>query len=196
MRDKVRQPEPHPEEAEGAEDEAISKIAKWAVRSKQRNNGVTSHFEQHIRTALATGATARQVKDMLLLDGNYMLPGDAAQTFCESLPQPRWFQAQRKGLGLEFYLYSFMRIAGASRVIQWGFDETTLDGVSVLNQWAMLEFPVGGSGGGLGGSGVTIVTLECAGVLPCGTAEEVVLHVDKSWARGQAAIEATGRATT
>ncbi len=56
----------------------------------------------------------------------------------------------------------------------------------------MLEFPVEESGGGEGGSGVTIVTLECAGVsfLPCGTAEEVVAHVEKSWARGQAAVEA------
>ncbi len=81
-----------------------------------------------------------------------------------------------------------MRIAGASRVIQWGFD-STLDGVSVLNQWAMLEFPVEGSSGGEGGTGVTIVTLECA-VLPCGTAEEVVQHVEKSWARGQAAVDA------
>jgi hypothetical protein len=118
-----------------AEDEPIPIITKWAIRSKRRNKGVTSLFEQHVRAALATGATARQVKDILLLDAHYMLPVDAAQMFSESVLQPRWFQAQREGLGLESYLYSFMRIAGASRVIQWGFDETTLDGVSVLNQW-------------------------------------------------------------
>ena len=184
LRDKVRQPEPDSEEEDGEIKDPNSTIAKWEVRNKQRNKGVTSFFEQHVRTALATGATARQVKDMLLLDGNFLLPANGAKTFCDSLPQPRWFQTQREALGLESYLYSFMRIAGASRVIQWGFDETTLDGVSVLNQWAMLEFPVEGSGGGVGQSGVTIVTLECAGVLPC------VLHVDKSWARGQSSIEA------
>jgi hypothetical protein len=103
--------------------------------------------------------------------------------------QLRWVQTQRERLGLESYLYSFMRIAGASRVLQWGFDETTLDGVSVLNQWAMLEF-LDTEGGGGGSPGVTIVTLECAGVLPCGLAAEVVEHIELSWARGQAAVEA------
>jgi hypothetical protein len=152
---------------------------QWQIKSGQRNRSITYHFEQHVRSALATGATARQVTDMLLLDAHFMLPSDGANSFTDSMPQIRWFQQQREGLGLESYLYSFMRIAGASRVIQWGFDETTLDGVSVLNQWAMLEFPVEGSSGGEGGSSVTIVTLECAGVLPCGTAAEVVAHVEK-----------------
>jgi hypothetical protein len=69
----------------------------------------------------------------------------------------------------------------------------------------MLEFPED--------NGVTIVTLECAGnariflrlapivktnlsdcltlgVLPTGTAVEVVQHIEKAWARGQAAVEA------
>jgi hypothetical protein len=72
-----------------------------------------------------------------------------------------------------------MRIAGALRVIQWGFDETTLDGVSCLNQWALVEFAFENAGGGGGkGQGVTIVTLE------------VVEHIEKSWERGQAAVAA------
>jgi hypothetical protein len=105
---------------------------------------------------------------MLLLDAKYLLQSEKATIFCE-------------GLGLESYLYSFMRIAGASRVLQWGFDETTLDGVSVLNQWAMLEFPLEDEDGGDGGHGVTIVTLECAGVLPCDLAAEVVQHIELAW---------------
>ena len=47
--------------------------------------------------------------------------------------------------------------------MQWGFDETTLDGVSTLNQWAMLQFPDEAESGGRAGRGFTIVTLECAG---------------------------------
>jgi hypothetical protein len=148
-------------------------------------------FEQHVRCALATGATARQVQDMQLLDAGFFLDADEATIFASALPQMRWFQAQREGLGLESYLYGFMRIAGASRVIQWGFDETTLDGVSCLNQWAMLEFPLEEEGGGgLKGEGVTIVTLECAGVVPGATAEEVVAHIENSWERGKAAVDA------
>jgi hypothetical protein len=49
--------------------------------------------------------------------------------------------------------------------MEWGFDETTLDGVSTLNQWAMLEFAAGDVSGGGVGNGVTIVTLKCAGAL-------------------------------
>ncbi len=75
-----------------------------------------------MRCALATGATARQVTDMLWLDANYMLDPEPASLFGASMPQLRWFQTQREGLGLESYLYSFMRIAGASRVLQWGFE--------------------------------------------------------------------------
>jgi hypothetical protein len=47
--------------------------------------------------------------------------------------------------------------------MQWGFDETTLDGVSTLNQWAMLQFPDEAESGGRAGRCFTIVTLECAG---------------------------------
>jgi hypothetical protein len=56
----------------------------------------------------------------------------------------------------------------------------------------MVESPLeegGGGGEGMGG-GVTIVTLECGGILPGGTAEEVVAHIEKAWERGQAAVEA------
>ncbi len=129
--------------------EKDTQIHKWAIRSKQLNRGVTAHFEQHVRCALATGATARQVTDMLRLDASYLLEPDQSTLFVQDLPQLRWVQTQREGLGIESYLYTFMRIAGASRVLQWGFDETTLDDVSVLNQWALLEFPIdGGSVGG------------------------------------------------
>ena len=164
---------------------------RWEVRGQQRNKGINMRFEEHVRCALATGATARQVQDMQLIDAAYFLDADEATIFASTLPQMRWFQAHREGLGLESYLYGFMRIASASRVIQWGFDETTLDGVSCLNQWAMLEFPLEAEGGGGGkDAGVTIVTLECAGVLPGATAAEVVAHIERSWERGQAAVDA------
>jgi hypothetical protein len=75
-------------EAESGDEE--SKIYKWAIRSNQRNRGVTAHFEQHVRCALATGATARQVTDMLRLDAGYLLEPDQASLFLQTLPQLRW----------------------------------------------------------------------------------------------------------
>jgi hypothetical protein len=55
----------------------------------------------------------------------------------------------------------------------------------------MVESPLeeGGGGGGMGQS-VTIVTLECAGIVPGSTADEIVVHIEKAWERVQAAVEA------
>jgi hypothetical protein len=120
---------------EGCIDSDTAPTHRWQVRGgTQRNKGIMRQFEEHVRCALATGATARQVQDMQLVDSNFFLPPEEAAAFCAALPQIRWFQSQREGLGLESYLYGFMRIAAAERILQWGFDETTLDGVSCLNQ--------------------------------------------------------------
>jgi hypothetical protein len=75
-----------------------------------------------------------------------------------------------------------MRIAGCDKIQQWGFDETTLDGQETINQWAMLVDEERGDEGFAGGT--TVVTLECAGVLPCSLAENVVEHIDLVWERG------------
>ncbi len=50
-------------------------------------------FEQHVRYALATRATARQVDDMQRIDASYFIGHDEASIFCSTLPQMRWFQA-------------------------------------------------------------------------------------------------------
>ena len=95
---------------------------------------------------------------------------------------------QREALGAESFLYTFMRIAACEKIQQWGFDETTLDGHEVLNQWAMLVDVSAGDGSDE--RGCTVVTLECAGVLPCSEAHSVVNHVEEVWARGKAAVDA------
>ncbi len=83
LRAKVSQPLPANEEAAVEE----TKAETWAIRYKQRNRGVTAQFEQHVRCAIATGATARQVTDMLLLDANYLLDPSKATIFRDSMPQ-------------------------------------------------------------------------------------------------------------
>ncbi len=67
---------------------------RWEVRGQQRNKGINMRFEEHVRCALATGATARQVQDMQLIDAAYFLDADEATIFASTLPQMRWFQAQ------------------------------------------------------------------------------------------------------
>jgi hypothetical protein len=103
------------EDLDDAEDDVMP---KWDIRYNQRNKGMKAEFEQHVCCVLATGATARQAQDFLLLDANFMLHTEDAATFTSSLPQIRWFQDQREALGIESSLYVFMRIAAASRVVQ------------------------------------------------------------------------------
>jgi hypothetical protein len=79
-----------------------------------------------------------------------------------------------------------MRIAACETIQQWGFDETTIDGHEVINQWVMLvDVAVGDL---IGEGGTTVVTLECAGILPCSLVENVVDHIEKVWERGKAAF--------
>ena len=39
-------------------------------------------------------------------------------------------------------------------------------------------------------AGLTVVTLECAGVLPNGESAAVVRHIELAWERGREAVEA------
>jgi hypothetical protein len=76
-----------------------------------------------------------------------------------------------------------MRIAACESIVQWGFDETKIDGHEVINQWAMLVDEETGNDAEEGGT--TVVTLECGGILPCSEAENVVEHVENVWSRGE-----------
>ena len=82
------------------EDGNHDKVGQWQMRYKERNKGMKAVFEQRVRCKMATGATMRQVIDGLLLDANFMLSESDAATFCDGMPQLRWFQAQREALGL------------------------------------------------------------------------------------------------
>jgi hypothetical protein len=144
-------------------------------------------FEEHARCLMATGATARAVREGLLLNASHFLSASEALGYCGEVPKLDWFNKQREALGLESYIYTFMRIAGCIKIIQWGFDETSIDGHGTLNQWAMVMD--GADEGEDMNSPTTIVTLECGAVLPGSEAEEVVAHTEEVWERGQLAID-------
>jgi hypothetical protein len=56
-----------------------------------------------------------------------------------------------------------------------------------LNQWVLLELP--GQGNQKQNEiNMTVVTMECAGVLEGATALVVLNHIEASWARGQEAV--------
>ncbi len=95
------------------------------------------------------------------------------------LPLDRWFRSQREGLGCEAWTYAMIRVARAKTILQWGFDETKLDGVSTINQWVLLEDSE---------NVPEVVTMEAAGLTVGGTAMQIAAHVRKSWDLGQQGV--------
>jgi hypothetical protein len=83
------------------------------------------------------------------------------------------------GLGYEAWLYAMVRVARCECCLQWGFDETSIDGVPTLNQWVLLAEP---------GKAPSVGTIECAGILVGNTREEIAAHIEQSWANGQTAV--------
>jgi hypothetical protein len=128
---------------------------------------------------MATGATARAVRESVLLNAGHFLTSNEAAIYCSEVPKERWFTMQREALRLETYVYTFMRIAGCSKIIQWGFDETSIDGVPTLNQWVLLKEQ---------GSPPSVTTIECAGIMVGSSSREIADHITASWEDGQTAI--------
>ena len=144
-------------------------------------------FEEHVRCLMATGASARAVREGLILHASHFLIESEAAIYTSEIPKLDWFNKQREALGLESYLYTFMRIAGCEKILQWGFDETSIDGHGLLNQWAMVMDEVAGDENEC--NATTVVTLECAAILPGSEAQEVVDHIEEAWGRGKLAID-------
>jgi hypothetical protein len=71
---------------------------------------------RHVRALLATGSSARSVREQLYLNGGFFLSAKGYEQFKASMPELRWFQTQREGMGNESLLYSFVRIAKCEEV--------------------------------------------------------------------------------
>ena len=119
------------------------------------------------------------MREQLLLNAGFFLDADELETFRDDFPNLRWFQYQREGMGLESLVYTLLRLAKCERVEQWGFDETSLNGVPTLNQWCRI----------MEGGELVIVTMECAGLLTGSSSAMVAEHVRVTWERGQHLLE-------
>ncbi len=123
---------------------------------------------------MATGGSARSIREHLLLNGRFFLGEEDYTHFTNEMLELRWFQLQRKGMGLESMVLTFIRLAKAERVDQWGFEETSLNGVATLNQWCRI----------VEDNEAVVLTIECAGLLPGSTSAQVTKHVKATWERG------------
>jgi hypothetical protein len=87
------------------------------------------------------------------------------------------------GLGeLGVWAHAMLEIAAADEILQHGFDETKIHGVSTMNQWMWIKMGVGAN------TKYKVVTVEAGGVLIDGTAEGTKAHIKKVWDRGHRAV--------
>jgi hypothetical protein len=169
----------HDEAVEAWEQRTTEARERIAIRDAgARGRRIAEKFVRHARTLLSTGGSARATLEQLHLNATFFLSEEDYKIFQDEVPSVRWFQYQREGMGLESYLYTLMRVAKCERVVQWGFDETSLDGWATLNQWVRIEEE----------GQLHVVTLECAGLLSGSTTQKVCEHIRVYWERGQEAM--------
>jgi hypothetical protein len=113
----------------------------WEVKLANVNKGMAPKFEEFVRCLMATGGTSRATREGLHICASHFLSPEESSQYQDEIPCSDWFTKQREALGVESYLYTFMRIAGCEFIRQWGFDETKIDGHDTFNQWAMLVEP-------------------------------------------------------
>jgi hypothetical protein len=58
-------------------------------------------FVRHERALLATGSSARSLREQLFLNGGFFLSENGYADFKDHMPELIWFQTQREGLGNE-----------------------------------------------------------------------------------------------
>jgi hypothetical protein len=179
------------------EDERLRRLVHGSGKGRPKS----AEFELASRTILATGVhfpnpyinpilintltyahlgcSARAARDQIVVAGQLFLNQEKFEEFEKEVPTERWFRSQRKGLGYEAWLYAMQRVARSEEILQWGFDETSLDGTPTLNQWVLLQD---------GLVGPSVITIECCGLLVGSTAEEIADHVRASWLTGETLI--------
>jgi hypothetical protein len=109
------------------------------VASSGKGRARSYTFEHQVRSLLASGCSARAAREQLLQSAQAFLRPESAEAYAALVPNVRWFQRQREGLGNEAWLYSMIELTRAQECLQHGFDETSIDGVPTLNQWVLLD---------------------------------------------------------
>jgi hypothetical protein len=130
------------------------------------------------RRLMSTMISADQRRQQLEMTSSYFLPEKAAASF--KIPCTRWWVNEREAVGHISWLHAMIKIAAAKDVKQFGFDETGIDCQSTMNEWCLIEDKAGE---------LEVVHMETGGILCGGTSQECADHVEKVWARGNAAIK-------
>ena len=164
------------QERQRVEDDRLRRLVHGSGQGRPKS----AEFEFAARTILATGCSARAAKDQILVAAGLFLPLDKFEDFEREVPLERWFRAQRKGLGYEAWVYAMLRVAKCESILQYGFDETSLDGTPTLNQWVLVQESTGAP---------SIITIECCGLMVGSTSEQIADHIRAAWITGQDCVD-------
>ena len=153
-----------------------AKQSKIKTRTEGHGRPYTDEFEAHAVRCMSTGISAHQCREQMLLNGAFH---EAGEDFL--VPEVDWFDRLRERIGNESLLYAFVKVARAKEVLQFGSDETAIQRQGIYNQWVRIENDEGQ---------IEVVYIETGGYLVGATAAEVTAHIEKTWQRGKAYIEA------
>ena len=83
-------------EADESQDKLMEQIGeirgRLEIRKGTRGHPLGRSFVLHCRTLLATGGSARSIREQLLLNGRFFVAEDDHTYFTEQMPELRWFQ--------------------------------------------------------------------------------------------------------
>ena len=151
----------------------------FRLRDGSKGRPITREFETVARSCMATGMSADACRQTLRVAGEFFLGKDIANKL--EWPQETWYRYQREAAGNVAWLLVMVEIAGATRILQHGCDETGVSGVGTFSQWVLLRDAHGKT---------KIRVFECAGLLPGSTAEYITEHIKETWKRGREAVTA------
>ena len=162
------------------EKEAIVEEAdkKGQVKTRTDKNGkpYTDEFEAPAVACLADGISAKMCREQMIRNGNFLNAGDEFV-----VPEIDWFERLRERIGNESMLYAFAKVARAEEVLQHGSDETGIHRQGTYNQWVRIKNDCGD---------IETVYIETGGILVGATTAEVAAHIERTWERGQAYVDA------
>ncbi len=80
------------------------------IKHAQMRQGLSREFEVYSRSCMATGCSARHIRDILLLTTDFLMGPDAASKLKDEVPEVEWFARQREAMGLATYVHSFLEV--------------------------------------------------------------------------------------
>ena len=117
---------------------ALKSKVEVITRTKERGRPCSKAFESQTRKVLSSGMSAEACHLSMRLHAAFFWGGEVAAEL--ETPEVGWCQKQREGVGLESWACTMLEIiAAADKMLQHGFDETKIDGVSTMNQWVWIK---------------------------------------------------------